>query len=81
MLNKLTFDNSIVEETFITTLKTIINGIHPGFYVVFLIMAILAWGTYYLEHKQFRKTFAFLPRYLWPTKQYWRDNKQKFMKY
>lgn len=48
---------------------------NPVGIMVFAIMPLLMVIMLILENREYRKTYAKLPRFLWPTKTWWKQNK------
>lgn len=48
------------------------NPIIVIFFIAMLLMIVVMWV---LEHREYKKTYAKLPRFLWPSKGWWKENK------
>lgn len=48
--------------------------------IITMILMILPAVYYVLEDLNYHNTFAGMPRFMWPTKQYWRENKHRYKK-
>jgi hypothetical protein len=49
--------------------------------IIINIMMLLYIAVEVLEDWNYHKTFAGMPKFMWPTKQYWRENRNRYNKH